>query len=149
LFIALDDPLAMLDDLGMNLAGRLMEQSEFEDTHQHTLHSASVVEKLCGLNTVGLIPSTIKDPIEQQAYTDDLYTLLKTHDDIERATEIAGFGEGLLAQSATGPVLSAAQTLFKTKRGHLPDREKWQAALEDWNAKRLWREDVRFDEVQT
>ncbi|MGE9840253.1 T6SS effector BTH_I2691 family protein, partial [Pseudomonas sp. UM16] len=32
--------------------------------------------------------------------------------------------------------------------GLLPVQGDWQAALEEWKAKRLWREDVRFDEVQ-
>ncbi|MET3055303.1 hypothetical protein ABXV19_26315, partial [Pseudomonas alkylphenolica] len=46
LFIALDDPLAMVDDLNMNLTGRLMELSQFESQHQHTMESALAVERL-------------------------------------------------------------------------------------------------------
>ncbi|MGY2337587.1 hypothetical protein ACW9H6_29305, partial [Pseudomonas sp. SDO528_S397] len=116
---------------------------------QHALQSAFAVQNLCGFDTDPFIPASIKDPVQRQAYTDDLYTLLTTHDDIERGKDLAGFAEAGLVDIGAMPTLSAAQAVFKTTWGHLPDREKWQAALQDWNAKRLWREDVRFDEVQT
>ncbi|MGY2293807.1 T6SS effector BTH_I2691 family protein, partial [Pseudomonas sp. SDO528_S397] len=116
---------------------------------QHALQSAFAVQNLCGFDTAAFIPASIKDPLQRQAYTDDLYTLLATHDDIERGKDLAGSAEGGLVDIGAMPTLSAAQAVFKTTWGHLPDREKWQVALEDWNAKRLWREDVRFDEVQT
>jgi hypothetical protein len=62
LFVALDDPLALVDDLNMNLIGRLMEQSQFEALHQHTLQSAFAVQNLCGLDVKALIPKAITDP---------------------------------------------------------------------------------------
>ncbi|KAF1019040.1 MAG: hypothetical protein GAK37_03749 [Pseudomonas sp.] len=149
LFVALDDPLAMVDDLSMNLAGRLMEQRQFEATHQQRLESAVAVQRLCGFDTDAFIPDSVKDLIQRQAHTDDLYRLLKVQDDIERGKDLVGFAEGGLVDMGAAKAVSAAETLFKARWGQLPDKKKWQAALEDWNAKRFWREDVRFDEVQT
>ena len=148
LFIALDDPLAMVDDLNMNLIGRLLEQSQFEAQHQHTLQSAFAVQNVCGLNTDGLIPASINDPIQRQAYTDDLYSLLGTHDEVERGKDLVSAHEVSMVEMGAASIVNAAQTLFSAKWGQLPEQRAWQAAVDEWNAKRLWREDVRFDEVQ-
>ncbi len=148
LFVALDDPLALVDDLNMNLIGRLMEQSQFEALHQHKLQSAFAVQNLCGLNADALIPSSIKDPIQRQAYTDDLYALLSTNDQVERGKDLVSGIEAPLVEMGAASIISASQTLFTSKWGKLPEHTAWQSAVEEWNAKRLWREDVRFDEVQ-
>ncbi|PMX03717.1 hypothetical protein C1X59_04865 [Pseudomonas sp. FW215-R2] len=148
LFIALDDPLAMVSDLSMNLAGRLLEQSQFEGLNQQKLQSAIAVENLCGFNADVFTPSSIKDPIKRQAYADDLYKLLSNNDERERAKDLVNGDQIGMVEMGSASSVSAAQASFKAKWGHLPDQKKWQSALEEWNAKRLWREDVRFDEVQ-
>lgn len=148
LFIALDDPLAMVDDLSMNLAGRLMEQGQFENLNQYKLQSAIAVQNLCGFDTKEFTPDSIKDPIKRQDYADDLYSLLGTNDEMERGKDLATADQAGMVVLGSTSATTAAQAKFKAKWGHLPDREKWQAALEEWNAKRYWREDVRFDEVQ-
>lgn len=148
LFIALDDPLAMVDDLSMNLAGRLMEQGQFENLNQYKLQSAIAVQNLCGFDTNSFTPDSIKDPIKRQDYADDLYSLLGTNDEMERGKDLVTGDQAAMVEMGSASSTTAAQAKFKAKWGHLPDREKWQAALEEWNAKRYWREDVRFDEVQ-
>ncbi|AIL63363.1 T6SS effector BTH_I2691 family protein [Pseudomonas alkylphenolica] len=148
LFIALDDPLAIVDDLSMNLSGRLLEQSQFENLHQHTLESAVAVERLCGFDTDAFIPDSIKDPFQRQAYIDDLYRLLKTMDKVERGKDLVTADQEYLVMMGAGPEIDAAQAQFKARWGQLPAQGDWQAALEEWKAKRLWREDVRFDEAQ-
>ncbi|ALI01906.1 hypothetical protein C1Y08_16125 [Pseudomonas sp. FW306-02-F02-AA] len=148
LFVALDDPLAMVDDLNMNLIGRLMEQSQFEALHQHKLQSAFAVQNLCGFDADPFIPPSIKDPIQRQAYTDDLYTLLKTNDEVERGKDLVPADQAGMVEMGATSTVAAAETPFKAKWGQLPDQNKWKKALEEWNAKRFWREDVRFDEVQ-
>ncbi|MFS2191823.1 toxin VasX, partial [Pseudomonas sp. Pseusp88] len=148
LFVALDDPLAMVDDLSMNLAGRLMEQSQFEMLHQERLQSASAVLDLCGFDVDAFMPASLKDPFQRRAYTDDLYTLLNTHDDIARSQEMVPGDQAGMVDLAAASALSNAEAPFKARWGHLPDRSKWQKALEQWNAKRLWREDVHFADVQ-
>lgn len=148
LFIALDDPLAMVDDLSMNLSGRLLEYSQFEGLHQQKLESAIAVQNLCGLDVDAFIPTSLTDPLQRQAYSDDLYALLAAHDEVERATEVAGVEASGMVVWAAGPLVTDAQNTFKTRWGQLPDQRKWQTALEGWNDKRLWREDVRFDEVR-
>ncbi|WP_426202226.1 T6SS effector BTH_I2691 family protein [Pseudomonas sp. TWP3-1] len=148
LFVALDDPLAIIDDLTMNLAGRLMEQSQFESLNQHKLQSAIAVQNLCGFDTDAFTPSSIKDPIKRQAYADDLYGLLRTNDEMERGKDLVGGDQAAMVEMGSASATTAAQISFKTKWGHLPDQKKWQTALDEWNSKRYWREDVRFDEVQ-
>jgi hypothetical protein len=148
LFVALDDPLAMVDDLSMNLSGRLLEYSQFEGLHQQKLESAIAVHSLCGFDVDTFIPQSLSDPLQRQAYSDDLYTLLAAHDEIEQATDVAGVETSGMVLWAAGPLVAEAQATFKSRWGHLPDQKKWQTALEGWNDKRLWREDVRFDEVR-
>ncbi|MEE1869984.1 hypothetical protein [Pseudomonas auratipiscis] len=112
LFIALDDPLALVDDLSMNLAGRLMEQDQFSRLHQANLESALAVQHLCGFDTEAFIPERIKDPIQRQAYTDDLYTLLKTFDQVERGKELVSFGQEGMVDLASARTVAAAQSAF-------------------------------------
>ncbi|MEG2966412.1 MAG: T6SS effector BTH_I2691 family protein [Pseudomonas sp.] len=147
LFIALDDPLALVDDLSMNLAGRLMEQDQFSRLHQANLESALAVQHLCGFDTEAFIPERIKDPIQRQAYIDDLYTLLETFDQVERGKALVSFGQEGMVDLASARTVAAAQSAFKGQWGHLPDQQKWQQALEQWHDKRSWHEDVRFDDV--
>ena len=148
LFVALDDPLAMVDDLNMNLIGRLLEQSQFEALHQHTLQSAFAVQNLCGLNTDGLIPASIQDPIQRQDYTDDLHSLLRVNDEVERGKDLVLGVDANVVEMGAASIVGKAQTQFTSKWGQLPERKAWQSAVDEWNAKRLWREDVRFDDVQ-
>ncbi|QYX48625.1 hypothetical protein K3F43_03725 [Pseudomonas tussilaginis] len=148
LFIALDDPLAMVDDLNMNLTGRLMELSQFESQHQHTMESALAVERLCGFDSDAFIPASIEDPIERQACTDDLYTLLKAVDEVERGKDLVSTDLESVVEMGATSALTAARATFEGRWGQLSGQGDWQAALEEWKAKRLWREDVRFDEVQ-
>ncbi|MBK5374803.1 hypothetical protein JFT81_09150 [Pseudomonas sp. TH43] len=148
LFIALDDPLGIVDDLTMNLAGRLMEQGQFEKLNQYKLQSAIAVQNLCGFDTNAFTPDSIKDPIKRQYYADDLYSLLGTNDEMERGKDIVTGDQAAMVEMGSAPSTAKAQAKFKAKWGHLPDQKKWQSALEEWNAKRYWREDVRFNEVQ-
>ncbi|WP_442113482.1 T6SS effector BTH_I2691 family protein [Pseudomonas sp. NUPR-001] len=148
LYIALDDPLALIDDLSMNLSGRLQEQQQFDSVHQASLESALAVERLCGFDTEAFFPKTLHDPLQRQAYSDDLYRLLGTFDELERAKDMVPAEEEQLVMMGAAKEVSAAQARFKQTWGHLPAHADWQAALEEWNAKRLWREDVRFDDLR-
>ncbi|MDZ5605497.1 hypothetical protein SJI00_22260, partial [Pseudomonas sp. RP23018S] len=148
LFVALDDPLAIIDDLSMNLAGRQAEQSAFDRLHQQKLQSAAAVMTLCGLETDELIPPSITDAAGRQAYVDDLYELLRTQDEIERAKDLVTADEYAMASMAATAAFKTAQSTFQAKRGHLPDQQKWQTAFDSWNSRRLWREDVHFEEVR-
>ncbi|MDD2048283.1 T6SS effector BTH_I2691 family protein, partial [Pseudomonas putida] len=148
LFIALDDPLAIVDDLSMNLTGRLLEQSQFENLHQQTLESAVAVERLCGFDTDAFIPDSVQDPLQRQACTDELYRLLKAIDETERGKDLVSADLGAMVEMGAGSTIATAKAEFEARWGQLSAQGDWQAALEEWHAKRLWREDVHFDEVQ-
>jgi hypothetical protein len=148
LFVALDDPLAIVDDLSMSLAGRLLELEAFEKTHKEKLHSACVVQNLCGFDAEAFIPSALKDHAQRQAYTDDLYRLLRPYDEVEHGKRSAASPEEDLAMLGATHAIARAEAMFQAKWGHLPERARWHKAREDWNHRYLWREDVRFEEVQ-
>ena len=103
---------------------------------------------MCGFDADPFIPSSIQDPVKRQAYTDDLYTLLSTNDEVERGKDLVPADQAGMVEMGASSTVTSAEALFKSKWGKLPDQSKWQTALEEWNSKRLWREDVRFDEVQ-
>src|SRR5690606_5154819 len=48
LFIALDDPLGILEDLSMQAAGPALALAQFEEQHMHRLTVAQYVEMLAG-----------------------------------------------------------------------------------------------------
>jgi hypothetical protein len=74
--------------------------------------------------------------------------LLDAHDQVQRGKDhVPGF-ESNLAEWAGASIMSAAHQRFIARWGTLPERTAWRTALDEWYARRLWREDVRFDEVQ-
>ncbi|MFQ6572797.1 T6SS effector BTH_I2691 family protein [Pseudomonas sp. UM16] len=148
LLVALDDPLALIDDLNMNLSGRLLEQSQFEALHEQPLQSALAVQQLCGVDADAFIPQPLEDPAQRRDYTDDLYGLLRVNDEIEQAKSLQLPEDQVMAGIAGAKVLGDAESRFQAKWGHLPDRDTWRAVLAEWNAKRLWRQDVRYAQMQ-
>lgn len=149
LFIALDDPLAIVDDLSMNLSGRLMEYSRFEDQHQQKLESAMVVESLCGFDVDAFVPTFITDPLQRHAYCDDLYGLLAETDVVERGKDLVPEAYAGMVEAHANVSGAAIQAAFKAKWGSLPDFHEWRNAVDSWNDRRLWREDVHFDDVRS
>ncbi|MGY2263445.1 T6SS effector BTH_I2691 family protein, partial [Pseudomonas sp. SDO55104_S430] len=56
--------------------------------------------------------------------------------------------DNAMVMMGAGATVAAGERSFKARWGHLPDPRQWRTALEEWEAKRYWREDVRFDEVR-
>ncbi|MGX5218220.1 T6SS effector BTH_I2691 family protein [Pseudomonas segetis] len=153
LFVALDDPLALVEDLNMNLMGRLAEQSLYENQHQHKLQSAQSVIQLCGVDTDALTPASVKDPVQRAGCAKDIYQRLSAED---KATALRNsmspIAQGMHGMPDTRfidaqQIAEAAQAAFNSKWGaHISDQQ-WHATLKDWNSKSKWREDVFFDDV--
>jgi hypothetical protein len=53
-----------------------------------SLQTAVTVQRLCDFYTDAFTPDSIKNSAEQQAYADDLYTLLDTNDEVERGKDM-------------------------------------------------------------
>ncbi len=148
LFIALDDPLALVDDLSLNLTGRRLEQALFEQENQEKLQTATAVQALCGFDCTPLLPAHVaQDPALTRAYTDDLYTLLKADDEAERARVVGSAGDAPMIETWRWEV-EKLEAKFIQRWGKLPHPGTWRRTLAEWRDKRLWREDVHFDELQ-
>ncbi|HEK0151765.1 TPA: hypothetical protein SMO43_001427 [Pseudomonas aeruginosa] len=148
LFVALDDPLALIDDLAMNHLGRQAEQNAFEEEQRQQLQTALAVMRLCGCNVEALIPTDIAtDPERRKAYVEDVYALLQRYDEAGRGNDLDDTGG--FAQLGGLLYTDRADKEFIGKWGRLPGgAEGWRTASLDWEEKRRWREDVRFDECR-
>lgn len=155
LFVALDDPLALVEDLNMNLMGRLAEQSLYENQHQHKLQSAQAVIQLCGVDTDALIPASVKDPVQRADCAKDIYQRLSAEDNAAALRNtLSPIAQGMHGMPDTRfldaqKVAEAAKAEFNSKWGaHISDQQ-WQATLKDWDSKSKWRKDVFFEDVSS
>lgn len=89
IFVALDDPLGMIDDLTMNLIGRWGEYSVFDKQHQHKASVAQQCLKLIDAELSDFIPKVIRDNPEQyyDCIKDINYILERQERDTEPRTE--------------------------------------------------------------
>ncbi|WP_295475813.1 T6SS effector BTH_I2691 family protein [uncultured Pseudomonas sp.] len=71
LLIALDDPLAVLQDLGLQLAADQAAYHVWQEEHEHRIQIANIVSQLCGLPSEPKekLPEAVRgDPGRTQAY---------------------------------------------------------------------------------
>jgi len=142
LFVALDDPLAIVDDLAMNLQGRWLELAAAETQHGNKTSSATLVQKLCGVELAPYIPKAVAaSPTRKQAFIKDAHNLLDKEAQLRHHN---GSDATLTLKSLN---VQQAQKQFRTTWGTLPSGPKWQLLVEEWHQKKIWREDVRFDEA--
>nr|WP_298378771.1 T6SS effector BTH_I2691 family protein [uncultured Halomonas sp.] len=85
IFIALDDPLGIVNDLTMNLLGREMEREQFEDAHGHRLNTALMVQRLAGVDIEALLPASVRRDPDQYAQA-----TLKCYEYLEALSDVAG-----------------------------------------------------------
>lgn len=87
LLIALDDPLAILNDLGMQLAGDRAAYQTWQGKHEHRFQMATVVTHLCGMPDMPetSLPVSVRgDPVRTQAYLLELEAYLEQYELEER-----------------------------------------------------------------
>lgn len=142
LFVALDDPMAIVDDLAMNLQGRWLELAAADKEHANKINSATLIQGLCGVKLDPFIPkSVLANPSRKQAFIKDAHNLL---DSEAQLLNHAGSDATLTLKSLQ---VQRAQQQFRTSWGNPPSGPKWRALVEEWQQKKTWREDVRFDEA--
>ncbi len=137
--IALDDPLAMLEDLGMQLASDQAALHEFKLEHEHALNIAGVVEKLCGAaGDKSLLPSSVlNDEAKARQYIRDVeayFEQLQAEDDATEGQDTLTYG------LAERPSQHLGEDI-KGKYGGLPD----PALRKSWQDRSKWRREVDLD----
>lgn len=137
--IALDDPLAMLEDLGMQLATDQAALHEFQLEHEHALNVADVVERLCGWGgDKTLLPaSVLHDEAKTRQYIRDIeacFEQLQVEDDLKQSADGQVLGLIELPSAALGDEL-------KVNYGSLPD----PALRKSWQDRSKWRREVDLD----
>lgn len=137
--IALDDPLAMLEDLGMQLASDQAALHEFQLEHEHALNIAGVVEKLCGAaGDKSLLPaSVLKDESRTRQYIRDIeayFEQLQAEDDATEGQDTLLYG------LAERPSQNLGEDI-KGEYGGLPD----PALRKSWQDRSKWRREVDLE----
>ena len=145
LFIALDDHLGILDDLGMQSAGPALELSQFEEQHLHKLTIAQHIELLAGVDfsllesEMGLSPEAFH-AFKQKAQ-DYLTAKARYLKELNRPTDgISAF--------ATGQTLEQHQQQLISGYGQ-DAPAKLDGLVEQWGTRETLRDQVRFEESQT
>ena len=142
LVVALDDPLAIVDDLAMNLQGRWVELAAAETQHVNKTNSATLIHELCGVKLDPFIPKSVSaNPSRKQAFIKDAHTLLDSE------TQLLNHSGSDATLTLKSLQVQRAQQQFRTNWGNPPSGPKWRALVEEWQQKKTWREDVRFDEA--
>lgn len=143
LFIALDDPMAILDDLCMNLHGRRLEIEAHDTEHRNKTHTAALVHRLCGVDLQPFIPLHIRqDPASTLAFTHEAHAMLERE---SMARAMNSESDTLLMRQAASHARHAFQAAWNTP----PLDRRWDALVEQWHGTRTWRNDVRYDEAWT
>lgn len=137
--IALDDPIAMLEDLGMQLATDQAALHEFQLEHEHALNIAGVVEKLCGAaGDNSLLPaSVLNDEAKARQYIRDIeayFEQLQVEDDLKQSADGQVLGLIELPSAALGDEL-------KSNYGSLPD----PTLHKSWQDRSKWRREVDLE----
>ncbi|MDH0098424.1 hypothetical protein L1F06_024290 [Ectopseudomonas hydrolytica] len=89
LLLALQDPLAVVDDLAMQLTGRHIEQHLFEEKHHHRLDVAGHIEMFAGLpldpfNESDWPTGVLKDEAKRQVFIRDAQKYLERYQELVR-----------------------------------------------------------------
>ena len=139
LLIALDDPLAMLEDLGMQLTADQAALDAFQLDHQHALNIAGVVEKLCGVSgEKELLPgSMLADESKKRQYIRDIeayFEQLQIEDDATEGQDTLAYGLPERPSLILGKEIA-------DKYGRLPD----PALRKSWQDRSKWRREVDLD----
>uniref|UniRef100_UPI002605199F T6SS effector BTH_I2691 family protein n=1 Tax=Pseudomonas sp. TaxID=306 RepID=UPI002605199F len=133
--IALSDPLAVMEDLGMQLTGDQAAFQEWQDEHEHKLGIAGIVEQLCGAGSDrSLLPaSALKDERATKEYValaEKYFEQLKIEEDSGAMTP----GTGLILGLTGLPSTETGNQIY-WKYGSLPDPK----LRESWEGRQKWR----------
>ncbi|WP_397450586.1 toxin VasX [Pseudomonas sp. NA-150] len=134
--VALDDSLAVMEDLGTQLIADQAAFQEWQEAHEHKLSMAGVVEQLCGVGgDPELLPASVRDDetkmrsylVEVEAYFEQL-----------NVEEGAGQADiGILQGLHDLPSKGLAQQI-KARYGSEPSAD----LRESWDKRSKWRREI-------
>ncbi|MEB0077860.1 T6SS effector BTH_I2691 family protein [Pseudomonas sp. CCI3.2] len=133
--IALNDPLAVMEDLGMQLAADQAALQEWQDEHEHKLGIAGIVEQLCGAGSDrSLLPkSALRDESATREYValaEKYFEQLKVEEDSGAMTP----GTGLILGLNGLPSTEIGNQIY-SKYHSRPDPK----LRESWENRQKWR----------
>ncbi|MEG5267240.1 hypothetical protein TRP66_23395, partial [Pseudomonas sp. JDS28PS106] len=134
LLIALDDPLAVLTDLGLQLAADQAAVQAWQAEHDHKVQMAQVVTNLCASSDdPDRLPTMVKhDVARTQTYLSEVDDYLDRR--LLQQSECMDFSS---CDNATVEVVSMAAAL-RDQYGVLPSDKDF----ESWNQRAKWRQEV-------
>ena len=137
-FIALDDPLAVLNDLGLQLAADQAAYQVWQTAHGHKLEMAKTVTNLCASsdNPDGL-PASVKGDVRRtQAYLGEVDSYL----DKAQQEEVVLNGPGASSAYMDPNFFSSPEMkrALQDKYGTAPDTETY----ESWKKREKWRREI-------
>ncbi|MEL0169190.1 MAG: T6SS effector BTH_I2691 family protein [Pseudomonadaceae bacterium] len=144
LFIALDDYLGILDDLGMQAAGPALELSQFEADHLHKLTIAQHVEQLAGVDFSELETSMGLSPEAFHSFKQKAQRYLTAKARYLRELNRPGEFSVVAAHAE----LSHHQQQLVTEYGQ-DSVPALDSLVDQWGTRETLRDQVRFEESQT
>ncbi|MFJ2483622.1 toxin VasX [Pseudomonas sp. NPDC087598] len=144
LIIALDDPLAVLNDLGMQLAADQVAYESWQQQHEHKIQIAQTVEILCGANVApDNLPVSIRgDAAKIRQYQRDLdaYYTQRENEKTQAVLSAMGGRSTAITLPSSFKSLEMAKTI-KIKYGTTPTEADYQA----WSERAKWRREINLD----
>ncbi|MBK5375819.1 hypothetical protein JFT81_14375 [Pseudomonas sp. TH43] len=145
LVVVIDDPLAVLNDLGTQLIADQAAYQIWQEEHEHKIQIAQTVEALCGANVAdeNKLPASVRgSPIKKRQYQRDLdiyYSQLEN----ERQAALFGGMSGSPNMIAISETFKSAdiRKQLKTQYNSLPT----EADFKSWQAREKWRREVNLD----
>ena len=139
LFITLDDPLSILEDLSMQAAGPALALAQFEEQHMHRLTVAQYVEMLAGADFSDL-ESTLD--LDDQAFH-DFKQKAQRYLDARVMQQFDAASEGTIGLKRAGK----ERNLLVAEYGE-DIVNRVDTLVTQWQARDPLRGQVRFDEAQ-
>lgn len=144
LIIALDDPLAVLNDLGMQLAADQAAYQSWQQEHEHKIQIAQTVETLCGADvSPDKVPASIRgDAAKTRQYQRDLdgYYAERESEERQAILDAVGGSSAMITLPRDFKSFDMAKDI-KAKYGTSPTEADYRA----WSERGKWRREVDLD----
>lgn len=142
LCVALDDPLAVLQDLGAQLQIAQAAWFDWQEKYEHKLNIGKIVEGLCGINLEkNQLPASIRnDENKTRQYLSDIETYYAQLSSEEAMTSGV---ESLISSPIKAPSDGMKQKIIQ-QYGSLPSDN----ARRDWEARWKWRKEADLNQAR-